>query len=384
MSIQTIKATIQMRRGLEEDFDSDQMTAGEWAVSTDTRYVRMCFAPGIVLRMATYEAFEEDMREIQTILATCQDIQVAVEMFEELAEQHKNDAAGSALLSESWAHGGTGIREDESEDNSKYWSKQSKSEADRAKKEADRAEAIVGFEIDSSLSETSVNPVQNRVVTEELNKKLNKDGDASNVNAVFSQSTSRVNIASGEKLSVTLGKIQKFFADLKTAAFTGSYNDLLNKPSIPKVINNLSSTSTTDALSAVQGKNLYGYISTINDIMTIDHKKGTLKLLVNSNVAESYTIPQPIEFGFYLVVINVAFDISSNAITVLNVNCDDGQGQYTVRSTMSGGGGMNVTRIFENTTSKDREITIGIYQGHTASVTATVKYEYIRIPVKYI
>ena len=73
MAINTIKATMQMRRGAEQHFDPDQMTAGEWAVSTDSKKVWMCFAPGIVRRMATYEAFEEDMRIIQQILATCED-----------------------------------------------------------------------------------------------------------------------------------------------------------------------------------------------------------------------------------------------------------------------------------------------------------------------
>lgn len=96
MAINTIKATIQMRRGLERDFDADQMTAGEWAVSTDTKYVRMCFAPGIVLRMATYEGFELDMEEIREILKECQDIQVAVDAMADLAEQHRNAAAASA------------------------------------------------------------------------------------------------------------------------------------------------------------------------------------------------------------------------------------------------------------------------------------------------
>ena len=153
MAIQTIKATMQMRYGLEEDLEPDQLTTGEWVVSTDTKYVRMCFRPGLVLRMATYEAFEQDMVEIQTILATCRDIQAAVERFEQLAEQHKNDAASSALLSESWAHGDTGVREEESSDNSKYWSQQSKEEADRAKEEADRVASIVGLNIDSALSE---------------------------------------------------------------------------------------------------------------------------------------------------------------------------------------------------------------------------------------
>lgn len=73
-------ARIQMRRGLEKDFNPDEMTPGEWALSLDTKYVRMCFAPGECLRMATYEAFEQDMEEILRILAECRDIRTAVEL----------------------------------------------------------------------------------------------------------------------------------------------------------------------------------------------------------------------------------------------------------------------------------------------------------------
>lgn len=138
---------MQMRYGLEEELDSDQLVTGEWAVSTDTRYVRMCFAPGIVLRMATYEAFEQDMREIQTILSTCQDIQVAVERFEELAEQHKNDAKKYSdsseyfsKLSESHSHGGTDIRPGENIDNSKYWSEQSQISSNASKEYLQKVE----------------------------------------------------------------------------------------------------------------------------------------------------------------------------------------------------------------------------------------------------
>lgn len=46
----------------------------------------------------------------------------------------------------------------------------------------------------------------------------------------FAESGTRTNIASGETLSTLFGKIKKFFADLKTVAFTGSYTDLSNKP----------------------------------------------------------------------------------------------------------------------------------------------------------
>lgn len=49
----------------------------------------------------------------------------------------------------------------------------------------------------------------------------------------FTQATARENITSGEKISVILGKIKKWFTDLKAVAFSGSYNDLSNKPTIP-------------------------------------------------------------------------------------------------------------------------------------------------------
>ena len=54
----------------------------------------------------------------------------------------------------------------------------------------------------------------------------------------FTEASTRANIASGEKLSVILGKIKKFFTDLKTVAFTGAYSDLTGKPTIPAAANN--------------------------------------------------------------------------------------------------------------------------------------------------
>lgn len=65
------------------------------------------------------------------------------------------------------------------------------------------------------------------------NNKMEKTGDASNTTVAFTQATTRANIASGEKMSVIMGKIRKVFADLKTVAFTGKYTDLTDTPSIP-------------------------------------------------------------------------------------------------------------------------------------------------------
>ena len=62
----------------------------------------------------------------------------------------------------------------------------------------------------------------------------------------FTEASTRNNIASGEKLSVILGKIAKFFNDLKTVAFSGSYTDLTNQPQINS--NTLTGNKTTSDL----------------------------------------------------------------------------------------------------------------------------------------
>lgn len=52
----------------------------------------------------------------------------------------------------------------------------------------------------------------------------------------FTEAAARENITSGEKLSTLFGKIMKWFSDLKAVAFSGSYNDLSDKPSIPAAV----------------------------------------------------------------------------------------------------------------------------------------------------
>lgn len=81
---------------------------------------------------------------------------------------------------------------------------------------------------------------------QDISGKLDKTGDGSNVTVTFTAASTRANVATGEKLSAVLGKIAKYFADLKAVAFSGSYNDLSNKPSIPTVTNDLTSTLKTN------------------------------------------------------------------------------------------------------------------------------------------
>lgn len=117
---------IQVRRGNEVDFDPSKMLPGEWAVSLDTKYVRMCFSPGVCLRMATYEAFEADMAEIQAILAEAKTIQEAVAKIQTEINDTAVVVEDYSILAQSYAVGGTGTRENEDSDNAKYYYEQTK------------------------------------------------------------------------------------------------------------------------------------------------------------------------------------------------------------------------------------------------------------------
>lgn len=76
--------------------------------------------------------------------------------------------------------------------------------------------------------------------------KLNTDGDGSNVTVAFEAAAKREAPASGEKLSVLLGKVLKFFSDLKTVAFSGSYKDLSDKPTIPSAAADVGAIPATE------------------------------------------------------------------------------------------------------------------------------------------
>lgn len=72
---------------------------------------------------------------------------------------------------------------------------------------------------DATPTQGSTNPVQSGGVYSALADKLDKTGDGSNVTAAFTAASTRANIATGEKLSVLLGKIAKWLGDLKALAF---------------------------------------------------------------------------------------------------------------------------------------------------------------------
>lgn len=80
-----------------------------------------------------------------------------------------------------------------------------------------------------------------------------KTGDVANNTASFSVASSRSNISTGEKMSTILGKIAKFFTDLKSVAFTGNYSDLSNKPTNVSFGQGYATCSTAESTTAKVG-----------------------------------------------------------------------------------------------------------------------------------
>lgn len=60
--------------------------------------------------------------------------------------------------------------------------------------------------------------------------------DVNSLSPTFTEATDRVNVMSGETIPTLFGKIKKWFTDLKEIAFSGSYNDLSDTPTIPAAV----------------------------------------------------------------------------------------------------------------------------------------------------
>lgn len=76
---------------------------------------------------------------------------------------------------------------------------------------------------------------------------INISNDEISVDTTFTEASTRANIASGDTFSTILGKIKKFFTDLKTVAFSGSASDL----TYDNASSGLSATDTQEAIDEV-------------------------------------------------------------------------------------------------------------------------------------
>lgn len=119
----------------------------------------------------------------------------------------------------------------------------------------------------------------------DLSNYLTKTGDASKTTVSFTQASSRTNIATGESEAILMGKIAKYFADLKTVAFTGSYNDLSNRPSLVKYENLTLSTTQTSTNKTLSGSAVLSVIvtdSVTKEVVMCDVSISGMKVTVST------------------------------------------------------------------------------------------------------
>ena len=109
-----------------------------------------------------------------------------------------------------------------------------------------------------SLVSKCITEIQSKLSNEETAR---TEAEKNLQQPTFTEASTRVNITSGETLSTLFGKIKKFFTDLKTVAFTGSYTDLSNKPTSMQNLNSLTLTMNGSATnyngSATASKSWY-------------------------------------------------------------------------------------------------------------------------------
>ena len=99
-----------------------------------------------------------------------------------------------------------------------------------------------------------------------LSEYLEKTGDSSNTTVSFVESSNRNLPVTGDSVSTIIGKTIKYLKDLKISAFTGDYDDLVNKPSaIKKTSFDISTIQTTNSITISDGTTIVG-VMVVDDV----------------------------------------------------------------------------------------------------------------------
>lgn len=102
---------------------------------------------------------------------------------------------------------------------------------------------LEGLDVDEDIIQQNDDVIEQILLRLEKIEESGGTGDINNAKVTFTEAEERTNIESQETMSTLFGKIKKWFTDLKTVAFTGSYMDLSNKPDIPTKTSELSNDS---------------------------------------------------------------------------------------------------------------------------------------------
>ena len=185
----------------------------------------------------------------------------------------------------------------------------------------DALDAAVGKKANQSELDTHVDNSTIHITSQEREKwngSVSKTGDASNTTVTFTESTCE-KPTSGEKLSAIVGKIVKWLADLKTVAFSGSYNDLNN---IPSTFNPAAHThgGIDDGAHSWTATEIYDYIKDLqkklsNNTLAIvwDGKSLRLSNYIGNDMV-GYTLMSYNDNTFYSVAKITIFKNSDNIL----------------------------------------------------------------------
>ena len=146
-----------------------------------------------------------------------------------------------------------------------------------------------------------------------------KESDNSLMNPKFTEAKERKNLTSGEKIHLMLGKISRFFSDMKAIAFSGSYNDLVDKPKIPTVLNNQTTTEEGYALDARQANpNIDGTLAKqVADLNgSLNSKKIPLFSIENIFTGNPFCI---VNNGSDVISVQTDWDIDNGGYRVKNI-----------------------------------------------------------------
>lgn len=253
---------IQNRRGVYDKFDPQKMVPGEWAVvisgdehAIDGKAVYMCFAAGNVKRMATYE----DMKE--NVAAAAKGERGSIWNYGTAITGNSSTPSSfatgiiSALKGDYYLNTSTGYV---------YYCTLGGAANIALWKYIGGIRGVTG----ATGPTGPQGPTGPRGVMGPQGTKGDKGepGDVTLSTALtFSVASARANIASGNTFSVILGKIAKYFADLKAAAFQN-------------VANNLTTSTEGSVLDARQGKVLADKLADsgwINATLTSSFEKYT-------------------------------------------------------------------------------------------------------------
>lgn len=113
-------------------------------------------------------------------------------------------------------------------------------------------------------------------------------GDISNATATFTQASTRENITTGSNVKTILGKIAKYFADLKSLAFVDKVGTANLDSTLTTAYNN---RVTTDKVTTSTSINAAGWVADARAIATLQNQINTINSNMNSKMPLWTAIP---------------------------------------------------------------------------------------------